>query len=132
MRIHLLKGATVLLSAGALMALGLAPAGAETSSPEIQQTVHVRGNGSSVHLDHSTIWAGSIRFAVSTTNPSGPNGGGSQITMFKPKPGKTVADVFKGVADEFGAEPGPRDARTDRCRHLPRPGRCRHGLTGKR
>jgi len=105
MRRQVLKGATVLLSAGALMALGLSPAGAETSHPEIQQTVHVTGNGSSAAIDHATIWAGSIRFAVSTTNPSGPNGGGSQITMFKPKPGKTLADVFKGVADEFGANP---------------------------
>ena len=41
MRRQVLKGATVLLSAGALMALGLSPAGAETSHPEIQQTVHV-------------------------------------------------------------------------------------------
>ena len=105
MRRHVLKGATVLLSAGALMALGLSPAGAETSHSEIQQTVHVTGNGSSVSLDHATIWAGSVRFAVATTNPTGPNGGGSQITMFRPKPGHTLADVFKGVGDEFGANP---------------------------
>jgi hypothetical protein len=115
MRRQILKGATVLLSAGALMALGLSPAGAETSHPEIQQTVHVTGNGSSVHLDHATIWAGSIRFAVGTSNPSGPNGGGSQITLFQPKAGKTVSRILHDLFDEFGSDPadGTRELTAD-------------------
>jgi len=115
MRRHVLKGATVLLSAGALMALGLSPAGAETSHPEIQQTVHVTGNGSSVSLDHATIWAGSIRFAVRSIAPAGPDNGGSSITMFRPKAGKTVSRVLHDLADEFGSDPadGTRELTAD-------------------
>jgi hypothetical protein len=82
------------------MALGLSPARAD-SGGETQQTVHVMGSASSVSLDHTAVWAGSIRFVVSTTN----SGGGSGITLFKLKAGKTLADVMKGVADEFGNDP---------------------------
>jgi hypothetical protein len=99
---HVLKGATVLLSAGALIALGMSPAAAsDKNEREIQQTVHVVGDGSSVHLDHATVWSGSIRFAVSTTNKSTPNGGGSDITLFRIKPHKSMADLMKGFNDEF-------------------------------
>ena len=119
MRRHVLKGATVLLSAGALMALGLSPAGAETSHPEIQQTVHVTGNGSSVSLDHATIWAGSIRFAVRSTNVGTPDSGGSDITMFQPKAGKTVSRVLHDLFDEFGSDPadGTRELTADATFH---------------
>lgn len=120
MRRQVLKGATVLLSAGALMALGLSPAGAETSHPEILQTVHVTGNGSSVSLDHATIRAGSIRFAVGTTNPSTPDGsGGSEITLFQPKAGKTVSRVLHDLFDEFGSDPadGTRELTADATFH---------------
>jgi hypothetical protein len=113
MRNQILKGATVLLSAGALMGLGLAPAGAETSSHEIQQTVHVRGNGSSVSLDDATVWAGSIHFAVSTSNGSN----GSSIILFQPKPGKTVGRVVQDFMDESGppraAAEGTRELTAD-------------------
>src|ERR1700712_4284086 len=99
---HVLKGATVLLSAGALIALGMSPAAAsDKNEREIQQTVHVVGDGSSVHLDHATVWSGSIRFAVSTTNKSTPNGGGSDITLFRIKPHKSMADLMKGFKHEF-------------------------------
>ena len=117
---HVIQGATVLLSAGALMALGLSPAVADTSQPEIQQTVHVVGTGSSVSLDHdATVSAGSIRFAVRTTNPSGPNGGGSSIAMFRPKEDKTVSRVLHDLADEFGADPaaGTRELTADATFH---------------
>jgi hypothetical protein len=105
---HVLKGATVLLSAGALMALGLSPASAETSGPELQQTVHVWGNGSSASIDHATVWAGSIRFAVSTTNASSSNGGGSTISLFRLKKGKTAADLMQGFKDEFSHDNAAR------------------------
>jgi hypothetical protein len=106
MRRHVFKGTTVLLSAGALIALGMSPAVAgDNNERETQQTVHVVGNGTTVRLDHATVRSGSIRFAVSTTNKSTPNGGGSDITMFKLKTGKTLADVFQGVTDEFGKNP---------------------------
>jgi hypothetical protein len=108
---YVLKGATVLLSAGALMALGLSPAGAQTSSPEIQQTVHVTGDGGSVMLDHATIWAGSIRFAVASTNRKV----GSNITLFQPKAGKTVSRILHDLFDEFGSDPadGTRELTAD-------------------
>jgi hypothetical protein len=111
MRRHVLKGATVLLSAGALMALGLAPAGAETSHPEIQQTVHVTGDGGSVALDHATVWAGSIRFAVASTNREV----GSNVTLFQPKAGKTVNRILHDLFDEFGSDPadGTRELTAD-------------------
>jgi hypothetical protein len=111
MRRHVLKGATVLLSAGALMALGLSPAGAEASHPEIQQTVHVTGDGGSVTLDHATVWAGSIRFAVASTNRAV----GSNITLFQPKPGKTVSRILSDLFDEFGSDPadGTRELTAD-------------------
>lgn len=119
MRKHVLEGVTVLLSAGALMALGLSPAGAETSHPEIQQTVHVTGNGSSAHVDHSTVYSGSIRFAVSSTNPTTPDGGGSDITLFQPKAGKTVSRVLHDLFDEFGSDPadGTRELTADATFH---------------
>ncbi|MDQ1662035.1 MAG: hypothetical protein QOJ68_2015 [Blastococcus sp.] len=103
MRRRALKGATVLLAAGALISLGMSPASANDGHRhrEIQQTVHVTGNGSSVHLDHATVWSGSIRFAVSTTNKSSPDGGGSAVTLFRIKPGKSTADLMKGFNDEF-------------------------------
>jgi hypothetical protein len=112
---HVLKGATVLLSAGALMTLGLSPASAETSAPEIQQIVHVTGNGGSVALDHATIYAGSIRFAVRSTNPTTADGGGSDITLFQPKAGKTVSRVLHDLFDEFGPDPadGTRELTAD-------------------
>ena len=77
MRRQVLKGATVLLSAGALVSLGMSPASADDghshshshshsrseshsyrhsdsrSRASIQQTVNVVGNGSSVRLDHA-------------------------------------------------------------------------------
>jgi hypothetical protein len=122
MRRHAVKGATVLLSAGALFSLGMSPASADgghrhgrSHDREIQQTVNVVGNGSSVRIDHATIYAGSIRFAVRSTNASGPDGGGSAITMFRPKAGKTVSRVLHDLADEFGPNPalGTRELTAD-------------------
>jgi len=104
MRKHVLKGATVLLSAGALMALGLSPASAD-SGGEVHQTVHVTGTGTAAHLDRTTIWSGSIRFVVSTTNKSTPDGGGSSISLFRIKQGKSTADLMKAFGDEFGSNP---------------------------
>jgi hypothetical protein len=122
MRRHLLKGATVLLSAGALVSLGMSPASADdghrhrhgdsnSRDREIQQTVNVLGNGSSVHIDQATIYAGSIRFVVTTSNASN----GSAITLFQPKEHKQVDQVLADLAEEFGADPakGTRDLTAD-------------------
>jgi hypothetical protein len=77
--------------------------------------VDVRGDGSSVHLDHTRVHAGSIRFRVHTTNPSTPDGGGSQITLFRTKNGATLQTVFADIAEEFGpdAAKGTRDLTHD-------------------
>jgi hypothetical protein len=96
----------------------MSPASADTQSGEIQQTVHVIGNGTVAHLDHSTIQSGSIRFAVSTTNPTTPDGGGSDITMFQPKAGVSVSRVLHDMQDEFSDNPrmaadGTREATHD-------------------
>ncbi|MGZ4506620.1 MAG: hypothetical protein ACXVX8_05790 [Blastococcus sp.] len=112
MRGPVVKGAMVLLSVGGLLTVGASPAFAGDSthgdSPhgEIQQTVNVVGSGSTVHIDHSTIQSGSIRFNVSSTNPVSPDGsGGSEITLFQPKSGVTVNRVLHDLADEFSQYP---------------------------
>lgn len=93
-----LKGATVVLSAGALVAFGAAAASASTAA----QVVHVVGNGSSVHLSTATVHAGPIRFDVSTTVYA--SSGDSEITMFKPKGGATAKKVLADLADEFSSD----------------------------
>lgn len=102
----------MLATAAALVALGTSSALASTSSAT--QAVNVVGNGSSVHLDHNTVTAGSIAFHVSTTVPAS-TGGGSEITMFKPKAGKTAAQVLADLADEFVNNPalGTRELTRD-------------------
>lgn len=97
------KGVLVALSVGGLLAVGMTPASAgDSPNGEIQQTVNVVGSGSAVHVDHSTIQSGSIRFNVSSTNP----GNGSEIAMFQPKAGKTLSRVLHDLQDEFSRYPG--------------------------
>jgi hypothetical protein len=105
MRRPLLKVALALLSVGGLLTLGAAPALADSPNGEIQQTVRVVGNGTSVWIDHSTIQSGSIRFAVSTTNPSTQQGGGSQVTLFRLNSGVTLDRFRHDLADEFNQHP---------------------------
>ena len=95
-------GVLVALSVGGLLTMGITPAFADTPNGEIQQTVNVVGDGSAVHLDHSRIQSGSIRFTVSSANRSG---GGSEIAMFQPKAGKTVSRVLHDLQDEFSRYP---------------------------
>jgi hypothetical protein len=102
---HALKGALVVLSVGGLLTLGASPAFADSRHGEIQQTVHVSGNGSVAHLDHTTIRSGSIRFAVSTTASNGVDGNGSDITLFQPKAGATVSTILRDMQDEFSQDP---------------------------
>jgi hypothetical protein len=94
-----------LLSVGGSITLGAAPALADGSEGEIQQTVHVVGNGSSVRIDHSTIRAGSIRFVESSTNPQTQMGGGSTITLFRLEHGVSVTKFQSDLADEFSQTP---------------------------
>jgi hypothetical protein len=102
---HALKGALVVLSVGGLLTLGTSPALADSPNGEIQQTVHVIGDGSVAHLDHTTIQSGSIRFAVSTTNTSGVDGNGSDIALFQPRAGVPVSRVLHDLQDSFSQDP---------------------------
>jgi hypothetical protein len=102
MRRLIVRGATVVAAAGAAVALGAPAALASGTHHELHQVVDVRGDGSVVHLDHTSVQAGSITFRVHTTNATTPDGGGgSQITMFEPVAGKTVQDVFADLRQEF-------------------------------
>jgi len=93
-----------MIAVGGLLTVGMTPAFAETPG-EIQQTVHVVGNGSSVRIDHSTVRAGSIRFVESTKNPQTQQGGGSQISLFTLKHGVSVKKFRSDLADEFSQTP---------------------------
>ena len=105
MRRPLLTSALTLLSIGGLLVLGMTPALAGAPNGEIQQTVRVVGNGSSVWIDHTHIQSGSIRFAVSTTNPQNQNGGGSTVSLFRLNPGVSVGRFKSDLADEFSQTP---------------------------
>jgi hypothetical protein len=116
MRRSFLRGVAVVVTVGAVVSLEATSAlASERGGGERQQVVDVSGNGSAVHLDRSHLHAGSIRFRVHTTNPSTPDGGGSQVTMFKPKNGATVQKVLADAAEEFGGNPaqGTRDLTHD-------------------
>jgi hypothetical protein len=105
MRRPVLKIAMALLSVGGLITLGAGPALADDSDGEIQQTVRVVGNGSSVWIDHATIRAGSIRFVETSTNPQTQQGGGSTISLFRLNHGVTVQKFESDLADEFSQDP---------------------------
>lgn len=94
-----LRGATVVLSAGALIAVGAVAASASSAS----QVVNVVGDGHSVQLSRTSVQAGTIRFDVSTSVPA--SQGSSEITLFKPKGGATAATVLADLRDEFANYP---------------------------
>jgi hypothetical protein len=104
-----LRTALVLLAGSAVVAMAT-PAfagthGEEHRHPLVHQQVRVTGTGSSVKLSTRQVFAGSIRFTVATTNPAGPGGGGSQISLFRLKPGKTLPDLFAALKEEFSNTP---------------------------
>jgi hypothetical protein len=74
---------------------------------EIQQMVRVVGTGHSVHLSRSRVYAGSIRFKVSTTNAHG----GSAITLFRVRRGHRLAQVFAALRKEFDPATGAKGTR---------------------
>jgi hypothetical protein len=99
----MLRSAAVLMTAGALVAVGTSSALAGTSSSAVQ-TVSVVGNGSSVHLSKSSVTAGTVRFTVSTTVPIA-TGGDSEITLFKLRNGATLTRLLADFRDEFTGYP---------------------------
>lgn len=107
MRSSLLRSAAVMVTAGAMVALGTSSALADTK--EGRHVVEVVGDGSSVHLDRTSVEAGSLTFKVSSTALQAD--GGSSITMFRLKPDKTLADVAKGYQEEFSPATGAQGTR---------------------
>ena len=79
--------------------------GEEHSHRLLQQQVTVTGTGSSVTLSTDHVFAGSIQFAVSSTNPAVNGPGGSQVSLFRLKPGKTLQNLFAALQEEFSNTP---------------------------
>jgi len=105
------RTALVLLSSTALIAVASpALAGGHSSeqadhhSPQ-QQVVTVTGNGSSVKLSTDHAYAGSIRFVVRSTNKVTDQGGGSDVTLFRLKHGKTLQQFNAALQEEFSQTP---------------------------
>jgi len=63
--------------------------------------VSVVGDGSHVKTAHSVLRAGRVTFSVRSTNA----GGESDITLFRPKPGHTLSEVFAALGEEFSQDP---------------------------
>ena len=103
MRRSMLRSAAVVMTAGALIAVGTSSALAGTTSSAVQ-VVNVVGNGSSVHLSTSSVKAGTVRFNVSTRVPAS-TGSGSEVTLFKLKNGATLSRLLADFKDEFTEYP---------------------------
>jgi hypothetical protein len=100
---RILRAAAALTAAGGLLALA-GPASASDHGAAGHR-ITVVGNGSSVRIDHTTVHAGTISFKVSSTNPASQNGGGSTISLFRPKQGVTLAQVFADLREELSSTP---------------------------
>jgi len=98
MRRSMLRSAAVLMTAGALVAVGTSSALAGPSP--VVQVVQVVGNGSSVHLSTNSVKAGVVRFNVSTTVPLA-SGGDSEISLIRLRSGVTLTKLLADFKDEF-------------------------------
>ena len=87
-----LRSAALLAAAGGLLALIAPAASANEHKPAENRShvVRVVGNGTSVHVDHAKVEAGTVSFKVSSTNPVVQGNGGSTISLFQPKHGVTL------------------------------------------
>ncbi|MGZ6816459.1 MAG: hypothetical protein ACXVGI_09780 [Mycobacteriaceae bacterium] len=77
----------------------------------------VTSNGSTVHIDHTTLLAGRDSFKVVSTTPQ-TQGGGSVVTLWQPKHGVKVDKVYADLREEFSQNPavaarGTRDLNRD-------------------
>ena len=101
---QILRFATAGLTACGLMALAL-PAIAGTGGAA-DHCVTVKGNGSSASLGSAKVKGGTVCFTVSSTNPGTPGGGGgSNINMFQPNHGVSLAKALSDFKDEFSNDP---------------------------
>ena len=96
---QILRFAAAGLTACGLMALA-APAIAATDGAA-GHCVTVTGNGSSAFLGQAKVQDGTVCFAVSSTNPVTPGGGGSAVNMFQPNRGVSLAHALRDFKDEF-------------------------------
>ena len=76
--------------------------------------VSVVGNGSHVSVNHAVLHAGRVTFSVRSTNSAS----GSNISLFRPRPGHTLNQVFVDLQEEFSQTPataakGTRDLKRD-------------------
>lgn len=83
----------------------VAAQGAAVAAPAAHHHRHhfvsVSGDGSHVSVNHAVLHAGRVTFSVRSTN----TGNGSNITMFKPRAGHTVEQVFTDLGEEFSGDP---------------------------
>ena len=86
------------------MALTVATQGLAVAAPARHHHRHfvsVVGNGAHVRINHPVLHAGRVTFAVRSTNSAGD----SDITLFRPKAGHTLNEVFGDLAEEFSETP---------------------------
>jgi len=102
-----LRAAAVFMAAGGLLALAGPAASANEHQPAGNHShcVTVVGNGTSVHTDQARIKGGTVCFKVSSTNPVSQGNGGSNVSLFQPKHGVTLARVFADLREEFSSTP---------------------------
>ena len=105
-----------MLAAGGLVGMGVSSASASPRGPWLQ-VVDVTGNGASVQLSQNSVGAGPVQFRVSSTLSSA-SGESSEITMFRPKHGASLATVLSDFQEEFAPDPstdakGTRDLTRD-------------------
>jgi hypothetical protein len=107
----------VLVSSAALVVAGTGPAVAD-SRGGASQTVRVVGNGTSAHLSDRSVDAGWVSFKVSSTNAVTQQGGGSEITLFRLRPHRTLDQFVAHLQLEFSSNPkvaarGTRELKAD-------------------
>jgi hypothetical protein len=96
----------VLIAGGGLVVGGVSPASAGGNDHgEADETVGVVGDGDSVDVDRDSVEAGTVSFEVSSTNEMTAEGGGSEISLFTLKDGRSLDDFFAGLEEEFSATP---------------------------
>ncbi|MFW3172474.1 hypothetical protein [Geodermatophilus sp. CPCC 206100] len=113
MRTTALRALLVPISAGLLVLGGASAAGAEDHpGGDDHSTVGVTASGSAVDIDREVVPAGTVRFEVATTNPLTAEGGGSEVTMFRLRPGVTLEEFFADLALQFSERPEDAAAST--------------------
>jgi hypothetical protein len=103
MRGSVFKSGLVVLAAGGLVGMGMSSASASTCPP--RQVVDVVGTADGVHLSQTSVKAGVVSFTVSSTVAAGPDGGGSEVSLFRPAHGASLDKVMADFQDEFSQDP---------------------------